>query len=302
MFAPGSIGNIGPGFDLLGMAVAGIGDTVIARRVSRTKVTIASISGAAQTLPTDPEKNTAGIAAKAVLRARSSREGVELSLTKGVPGSGLGSSAASAVAAAVAVNLLLGGELSLYQLAPLAAEAEEATSGGYFLDNVGASLLGGVVLTNPFTREVLSLGTIPGVTLIVAIPDFRLSTRDSRGVVPRDVAMRDFVWNMAAACGIVAAVAKRDAALFGRSVADRVVEPARAGLIKGFAKVKEAAIASGALGCSIAGAGASLFAVTDRRGAAKRIGEAMRRAFAAEGVSAEIRIAGIEKRGARRVR
>jgi len=301
VFAPASIGNVGPGFDLLGMAIAGIGDTVVATRCRESGVLITRVSGSTN-LPLDPNKNTAGIAAQSVLQHIGQCDGVSLRLHKGVPGSGLGSSAASAVAASYAVNLLFGRKLSKQELVPIAAVAELEVSGGFFLDNIGASMIGGVTWNNPFTQEVVSLGKVPGVVIVIAVPDFSLLTRESRKVLPAAIPMQDFVWNMAYASMITWAAAKNNPERFGRAIQDRVAEPARAPLITGFEDVKEGALAAGAYGCSISGAGASLFAITDEISKGKKIGQAMKKGFAKHHVGTKILVTRIDPQGVRQIK
>jgi homoserine kinase len=299
VFAPGSVGNIGPGFDVLGMALAGMGDTVSAARRAEPGVSITEITGDRGRLSYKADENTAGIAAQAVLEHLNVREGVILSLHKDIPGTGLGSSAASAVAGAYAVNLLFGEKLSKAELVPLAAVAESKVSGGFFLDNVGPSMMGGVTWNNPFTKEVVPLGQIAKAIIVVATPDFPLLTKDSRRILPDRIPMESFVSNMAYAAMIAWAVAKKDVERFGKSIQDRVAEPSRAPLIKGFEDVKKGALTAGALGCSISGAGASVFAVADDRKKAEKIGRAMARAFEGHEVMAQVRITKMDSQGAR---
>ncbi len=297
VFAPATIGNIGPGFDLLGMAITGMGDRVVATRRDQPGVAITEITGAALSLR--PQENTAGIAAQTVLSHLNVKGGVELCLHKGVPGTGLGSSAASAVAAAYATNLLFGKKLTREELIPLAAVAEAAVSGGFFLDNIGPSMMGGVTWNNPFTKEVVRLGVMEKAIVVVAIPDFSLLTRESRKRLPVSITMEQFVSNMAYASIMAWAVAKKDLVRFGQSIQDKVAEPARAPFLKGFDDVKKEALVAGALGVSIAGAGASVFAITDRPEKARTIGVAMARGFKRNEVVAKIQIATIDGKGVR---
>jgi homoserine kinase len=299
VFAPASTGNIGPGFDVLGMALAGLGDTVHAQRIPERKVVIREIRGDNGTLPTNARKNTAGIAAAKVLKLLNADAGVELVLEKNVPGNGLGSSAASAVAGGFAVHALFGSPLSKADLLLPCAAAEASVSGGYFLDNAAASLFGGVNVTNPETREVISLGGLTGAIIVLATPRYQLLTARSRKVVPKRVPLAAMIANCARACAIVAAVSKQDATLFGRSIVDVVVEPARARLIPGFAAVKRAALKAGALGCSISGAGSSVFAVTTDRETGRKIGDAMQKAFVRTKLESVITVTTIDPDGAR---
>ncbi len=298
VFAPASVGNIGPGFDVLGMALSGMGDTVTATRLPDRGVVIAKITGD-KTLSYEADKNTAGIVANVVLTHCQAPFGVSLVLHKGVPGSGLGSSAASAVAAAYAVSRLFSKRLSKQELIPLAATAEEAVSGGYFLDNIAASMMGGIVWNHPETKEVIRLGHLESAVIVLAIPSFRLLTKEARKVLPQEVPLPYFVANMASASMMAWSVARKDLKRFGQSIHDRVVEPARAPLIQGFYAVQEAAYAAGALGCSISGAGATVFAVAQSKERGFAIGHAMQKAFGKNNVTSVIRMTGIDPYGVR---
>jgi homoserine kinase len=299
VFAPASVGNVGPGFDVLGMAITGLGDTVEAAWARTPGVHIEEIMGDGGALPRDPDLNTAGIAAREALALAGERRGVALRILKGIPGTGLGSSAASAVAGAFAVATLLGGRPPKAALLPACVAGERHVSGGVFLDNLGASLFGGVVVCHTGLLTAWSVGGLPGLQVVVATPDVQVLTRDSRAALAATVPMAGFVHNMAAVAAMVAAAARGDAAAFGRAIDDRVVEPQRAGLIPGFVAVKAAALARGALGCSISGAGASVFAVTDRDDLAAPIGEAMQKAFVEAGVAARVTLARVDAEGAR---
>lgn len=299
VFAPASIGNIGPGFDVLGMALSGIGDEIVASRIPGRRVEIREIVGDGGELPKEAERNTAGIAAQAILDRLNAQEGVEISLKKGIPGTGLGSSAASAVAATFAVNILFGEKFTKEELIPFAAHAESSVSGGYFLDNVASSMIGGITWSNPFTQSVLPLGHFPDAVVVIATPNVPLLTKESRKVLPPEVPMEIFISNMAQASVMCWAVAKKKLDFFGKSIIDRMAEPIRGPLITGFSDVKSAALAAGALGVSISGAGASVFAVTGDLEMGKQIGLAMAKAFSNHGVSANSIVTRIDRRGAR---
>lgn len=280
VFSPATIGNIGPGFDVLGLAISGLGDTMEAR-LNSGKVTISEITGDAGTLPLDAAKNTAGIAALEVLKAAHSSAGVEIKIHKGIPaGSGLGSSAASACAAAFAVNHLLGNPLSKEKLVMPATIADSRVSGGFFADNTAPCLLGGATLTRCYEPlDIVRLGAISKLVLAVATPKYTLLTKDSRAVLPKTVPLENFVSNMANSCLIAAAFAKDDYDLFSRCINDKIIEPARAKLIPGFYDVKKAALDAGADGCTISGAGPTVFAITNDKKKGEAIGKAMSQAF-----------------------
>ena len=301
VFAPASVGNIGPGFDTLGMAVRKIGDTIRAARNAKRGVRILEISGDGGRLPLAAGKNTAGIAARKVLRRLGIREGIDLRIQKNIPGNGLGSSAASAVAGAFAANALFGKRLGLDDLLEIATQAESFVSGGTFMDNIGASLYGGIILARPAEKKVVPVGVLKGLTVILATPDFPLMTKKARKILPSKVEMGRWIQNMSNSCAMVLGVCRNDPLLFGRAIADEVIEPVRARLIPGFYDVNRAALSKGALGCSISGAGSTLFAVTDRPELSATIGQAMERAFRRKGFRSVVTISDIDGQGAREI-
>jgi aspartate kinase len=304
-FAPGSCSNLGAGFDLLGLALAGCGDTVTARRVPRPGVRLAGIRGDGGGLTLDAAANSAGVAAAAVLRAAGldPREiGVELELEKGTPiASGLGSSAASAAAAAAAVNALLGAPLAPLELVGVCLEAETAVSGRH-ADNAAAAVLGGLVLVRSLEPlEVVRLPVPRGLWIALATPDFPLPTRQSRAALPACVSLAERVAAAADVGAFVAACHAGDLGLLARAVRDDEVARARTALIPGGDAALGAARRSGALAASVAGAGPSLFAFAHSAAAARRAGDAMAAAFAAAGLRAAVRVSPGDCPGARAV-
>ena len=301
VFSPATIGNIGPGFDVLGLAVKGPGDVVEARK-TKEGVVISSIESKYE-LSKDPEKNTAGIAASEVLKLLGVRGGVELKIKKGLPsGSGLGSSAASATAAAFATNHLYGSVLSKEELILPSTKAEERVSGGFFADNTAPALLGGATLTRSCSPlDVTRIGSIRELKIVLVTPDTIVLTKDARSILPEKIPMRDFVFNMGNSCLITAAFAKDDYRLFARSLNDAVIEPVRAKLIPAFYKVKESAIKAGADGMAISGSGPTVFSVTNDARKAKRIEDAMVKAFRYGGVVATSIVTEVDPVGTRLV-
>ncbi len=300
VFAPATIGNIGPGFDVLGLAVSGWGDIIEARKID-SGVLISEIESE-HDLPTDPDKNTAGIAAREVLRVLGEDGGVEMKIRKGLPsGSGLGSSAASAAAAAFAVNYLYGEKLSKEDLILPATKAEEYVSGGFFADNTAPCLLGGATLTrSKLPLDVTKIGHIDKLHIILVTPDIVILTREAREILPKTVPMEGFVNNMANSCLISAAFAKNDYDLFARSLNDIVIEPVRAQLIPGFEEAKENALRAGADGVAISGSGPTLFAITSR--SHKRsylIEDALVRSFKKNGIKCTSLITEVDTEGTR---
>jgi homoserine kinase len=300
VFAPATIGNIGPGFDVLGLAVSGWGDVIEARK-TESGVLISEIESEHE-LPSDPDKITAGIAAREVLRVLRESGGVEMKIRKGLPsGSGLGSSAASAAAAAFAVNYLYGEKLTKEDLILPATKAEEFVSGGFFADNTAPCLLGGATLTrSKLPLDVTKIGHIDNLHIILATPDIEILTREAREILPKTVPMEGFVNNMANSCLISAAFAKNDYDLFARSLNDTVIEPVRAQLIPGFDEAKANALKAGADGVTISGSGPTLFAITSQsRNRSYLIEDALVRSFKKNGIDCKSLITEVDMEGTR---
>jgi homoserine kinase len=298
-FAPGTVANLGPGLDVLGLALEGDGDAVTVERDRTGEIRIRS-SGHPD-ISADPRRNTAGIAAARV-RKRAGAESVGLSLTveKGLPLSGgQGGSAASAAAAAVAVNELLGSPLRRTDLLEPCLEAEEAVAGRH-ADNVAAALLGGVVLVDSLEPLAVTALSFPEDLLVVlAVPSQELRTEDARALLPASIDRAVAVSQAARVGALVAALASRDWALLQRAVDDRIAEPVRAPHLPGFSDAKAAALRAGALGCSISGSGPAAFAFAAEKESAGRIAEAMVAAYRSRGVEARARVCRIDKVGAR---
>lgn len=301
VFSPATIGNIGPGFDVLGMAVRGLGDTVYACR-RRSGLRIAEIRSPSP-LSRDARKNTATLAAAHVLRLLGIRGGIEMRIHKGLPaGSGLGSSAASAAAGAFAANWLYGPSLSPDQLILAATRAEAEVSGGYFADNTAPAILGGATLTRCCEPlDVTRIGVIRRLRLVLVTPATSILTREARKILPKQVPLTAFVFNMANAALITAAFAKNDYSLFARSLQDVIIEPVRSRLIPGYDRVKESALKAGADGMAISGSGPTVFAITDDPHKARAIERQMVASFRAQGLSAQSWITTVDPAGTRLV-
>ncbi len=301
VFAPATLANVGPGFDVLGMAIQGLGDIVTAERRSTSGVVIERITGDHGRLPRDACHNTAGIAAQAVLRlAGRENVGVALTIHKGLPlGSGLGSSAASAAAAAWATNVLLGEPLTRQDVLHACLEAEAAVS-GWHADNVGPALFGGVFIVRTYEPLDFVTLTIPANLVIVLVtPQHELPTAEARAVVPQTISLAQHIANSGHLAALIAGLCRGDAALVGRAIDDVIIEPARAHLIPGFGAVKAAALEAGAFGCSISGAGPTLFALTDDLRQGANIAAAMQAAFEEHGIRSRAIVTGGSNEGAR---
>lgn len=302
--APGGIGNLGPGLDVIGCAVAGARDEVTAEWTDTSGVTLQNPGH--PDLPADPARHTSALAATAVLDAARHKgvqlpaRGLALSVRKGLPlSAGQGGSAASAVAGAVATSKLLGDPLDATTLLACCLIAEEAVSGRH-LDNIAASFYGGIVLVRSLDPiEVVRLPVPAGMRIILAQPSQRLSTADARRVLPATISRATAIHQMAQVGAIVAACYEGDLGLLGRAIDDRVSEPARAPLLPGFAAAKRGAMEAGAFGASISGAGPTAFALVGvDPEVAVRVSDAMRAAYEASGVHCTVRVSEIDRDGA----
>lgn len=298
-FAPASIGNVAVGFDVLGQSLEGPGDLATVRREPEPGVRILEVRGVVTDLPRAASQNTAGRALEALVARVAPGLGLSVRLDKGIPlGSGMGGSAASAVAALVAANALLPAPLPDDALYELAMEGEAAASGGRHGDNVAPSLYGGLVIA-PSRGAPVPLPVPEAWHCAVVHPHFVLETRRARAALEGSYALHDFVAQSERLALFVAGCFRGDATLVRRALEDVLVEPRRAPLIPGFARVKAAALAQGALGSSISGAGPSVFAWFEQRAQAERGGEAMRAAFREAGLEADLlvsRLAGPKAR------
>lgn len=275
-FAPATVSNVACGFDVLGFALHAPGDEVTAR-LGPAGVRIDDIVGDHGRLPRDAAKNTAGVAAQALLNLVGETRGVTLTITKGLPlSSGLGGSAASAVAAVVAVDGLLKAQLPLETLMACAFEGERIGAGSAHGDNIGPAVYGGFVLVrvaNP--PDVIRLPVPDGLTAVVVHPDLEIETARARALLGTSVPLGDAIQQWANLGAFVDALHRSDFDQLSRSLVDTIAEPRRAPLVPGLAQIKRAAADAGALGCSLSGSGPSLFALCRDAGSAQAVAAAM---------------------------
>jgi homoserine kinase len=285
-FSPASVGNVGVGFDILGHTLVGPGDKVTVRRVAEPDVRINAIRGSMALLPIEAARNTASAALIAMRKALALPFGFEIEIDKGIPfGSGMGGSAASAVAALVAANALLDTPLPRAALYPFALEGEAVASGGLHGDNVGPMLLGGLVLA---TADRLVPIPVPAALHCALVhPHAVVETREARAALAGTYELHDFVAQSANLALVLAGCHRNDVELIRAGLRDVLVEPRRASLIAGFATVKQAALDAGALGASISGAGPSVFAWCADKATADIAATRMRVAFAKAGVDSD---------------
>ena len=299
--APATVANVSCGFDVFGFAVEQPGDEVEMELTTEPGVVIKKIIGDHGRLPMDANKNTAGVAVLEFLKSIDSKYGVEITLKKNLPlGSGMGSSAASSVAALVAANYLLGEPYLKKELLPFAMEAERVACGSAHADNVAPSLLGGFVLIRGYKPlDVVSIPTPENLFCTLIHPNMELKTEDSRQVLKSSVSMKDAVTQWGNIAGLVAGLMKPDYGLIGRSLQDVIAEPVRSMLIPGFDEIKQSAIEAGALGCGISGSGPTIFALSMERELANRVGKVVRDVFEKFTLKSEVYVSKINEKGAR---
>jgi homoserine kinase len=299
VYAPGSASNLGPGFDCFGIAFTGRGDRVTATSDRAPGVHIASVSD--PRIPVDPHRNTAAIAASSVLRRAGAPAGfgLRLDVEKGLPLSGgMGGSAASAVAGAVAADSLLGSNLSREDLLGAALDAEEAVAGRH-ADNVAPSLFGGAVLV--LSLEPLLLAQVrvhAGLALVLVSPDYQVETAAARAVLPAVLARADAVRQSARLAALVLGLERADPELLRGSMEDLIAEPARRHLYPGFVEARASGLQAGAYGVVVSGAGPTVVAITSVD-TAQRVAAALEAAYRAQGIDARAHCAETDEGGAR---
>lgn len=299
VYASATVANVGCAFDVLGFAISEPGDELILRKNELNQLRIVEISGDEGRLSFNPAENTAAVSIQAFLQSIENGQGFDISLHKKMPlGSGLGSSAASSVAGVFAANLLLGEPANTQALLPFAMEGERIACGSAHADNVGPCLLGGFVLISSY--EPLQITNIPfptGLQAVVVHPKIEVKTRDAREVLRQKITLKAAAEQWGRVAGLISGLYSGDYDLIGKSLEDKIVEPARAVLIPGFYRVKQAAFDSGALGCSISGSGPSVFALAGPSTNPYQMGEAMKQAFADLGIEATAYVSGIKRGG-----
>lgn len=297
VYAPGSVSNLGPGFDCLGIAFTGRGDLVTAHPVEARGVRVTAVSD--PRIPTDAARNTAAIAAAAVLARAGMDAGLELTIEKGLPlAAGMGGSAASAVAGAVAADAVVGAHLGRMELMAAALDAEAVVSGRH-PDNVAPSLLGGAVLVVGLEPlQVTPLRMHPDFVLALVTPAYAVETARARAVLPAQVPRAEAVGQAARLAALVAALERGDGDLLRRAMVDGIAEPARAPLYPGYAEARAAGLEAGALGVAVSGAGPTVVALV-RPAESDRVCAALVAAYERRGIAASAQVAEIDARGAR---
>ena len=264
VFAPATVANVAVGYDILGFAIEGPGDEIIARYGSTPGLCITKIHGTTKKLPRDPEVNTAGYGALQLLSDLGKENlPIELEIYKKMPiGSGMGSSAASAAAGVMAVNELIGRPLSKAELVPYAVQGESAADGAIHGDNVIPSLLGGIVLIRDnASYDYIKLPVPRGLTVFIIYPEIEILTKDARAVLSDQVSLANMIKQTGNIASFVASLYTSNLDLMKSSLVDHVIEPQRAQLIPHFYEMKKLAMDHGAMNYTISGAGPSMFGI-----------------------------------------
>ena len=298
--APATVANVSCGFDIFGFAVEAPADEVIVTLTDSPGVVIKQITGDEGRLPLD-SRNTSSVAVQAFLKEIGSEQGVEIVLHKKLPlGSGMGSSAASSVAALVAINHLFDNRFTREQLLPFAMEAERIACGSAHADNVAPSLLGGFVLIRSYAPlDVTKIPTPPGLYCTLVHPHIELKTEDSRRVLKSSIQMKDAITQWGNIAGLVVGLMKPDYSLITRSLQDVIAEPVRSVLIPGFDSIKATSLQHGALGSGISGSGPTIFSLSTDEKTAEKVGEELQRQFVNMKLKSDVFVSRINQTGAR---
>lgn len=284
--APTSTANLGPGFDVFGLAIDAFYDEIT---LSKTKSGISIVTE--DNLPKNPNNNTSGLVIKNMKKKFKIKDGIKINIKKGIPaGFGMGSSAASAAAAAVAFDKLFNLKLDEDELVEFAGSGEKASAGTIHYDNVAASVLGGFVIVKTNPLSIIKVDPPSNLRMCVAVPRLdvpKKKTKVSRGVIPKKVKLSDSILNLSNASAIVAGFTTKDTSLIGKSIVDVIVEPARKHMIPGFDQVKKNALKAGAIGVTISGAGPSVIAFASNKSDMKKISKAMSRGFSSAKIESE---------------
>jgi homoserine kinase len=297
IFTPATVANISCGFDILGLCLDTVGDEMVVREVPEKGIKITKITG--QKLPLETHENVAGVAGLALLEKVDASVGYEIEIHKKIkPGSGIGSSAASAAGAVFAINELLGKPFSKQELIYFAMQGEKLASGSEHADNVSPVILGGFTLVRSYQPlDVLKINTPNDLYVTIIHPQIEVKTADARAVLKNQVSLKKMVTQMGNFGGLISGLFTNDYDLIGRSLHDEIIEPNRLVLIPEFNKVKKGVIHAGALGAGISGSGPSIFALSKGERTANFVGETMAKIYNNTDIDYDIHISKINQQG-----
>ena len=301
VFAPATVANVTCGFDILGFAVDQPGDEITIKKSDSGRVKILKITGDDGALPLDPDKNTCSVVIKMFLKDIDSDQGIDIYLDKKMPlGSGLGSSAASSVAAIFAINELMGKPKKLEDLLPYAMEGERVACGAAHADNVAPGLYGGFVLIRSYDPlDVIRLKTPDKLYATLVHPHIEVKTKDAREILRKQIYFKDSVKQSGNVAGLITGLLTSDYDLISRSMHDYIVEPIRSILIPGYSEVKDAVMEMGALGAGISGSGPSIFALSKDQEIAEKIGIEMKNLYTGFNIESETYVSKVNQFGPR---
>lgn len=305
VFAPASVSNVGPGFDMMGFALDAPGDEIKLTLNSKNEIRITKITGDNGKLPYEIDKNTTSVAILSLLNKSNLIIGLDIEIHKKMGiGSGLGSSAASAVGGVYALNKLLNLKLSNHELLEHAIAGEFIASGSVHADNVAPALFGGFVLIRSYkpSIDILQIKYPKNLFCSIIYPDLEIKTSEARKILPKKISVQSAVAQAGNASGLVAGLLTNDFDLIGRSIEDHIAEPKRAALIPCYNEIREAALSSGALNCNITGSGPSIFAFSTSKQKVISISAAMKKAAKLYGLKSEVYISKINSKGPRIIR
>ena len=302
IFCPATIANVSCGFDVLGLALDAVGDTMIVRKSAEKGIRITKIIG--QELPLETKKNVAGVAGLAFLEKSGFDEGgFEIEIDKRIkPGSGIGSSAASSAGAVWGMNELLGRPFSKLELVQFAMQGEQLASSVAHADNVAPALFGGFTLVRSYDPlDIVPIPTPDELFATVIHPQIEIKTSDSRKILKTNISLEKGIQQWGNVGGLIAGLFQSDYDLIGRSLEDHIIEPIRSILIPGFDQIKSGAIDSGALGCGISGSGPSIFALSKGEDVAKIVAQSMNKIYNDVGIPFDIHISKINTQGVKKI-
>ena len=299
VFAPASVANVSCGFDILGFALNSPGDEIILKKNKSGKVRIIEITGDDGKLPFEADRNSASAVIQNILEHFKLNLGIDITLHKKMPlGSGLGSSAASSVAAAYAINILLDGPLDAFEVLKFATYGEKVACGSDHADNVAPALFGGFVLIRSYDPlDVIKLPAPEELFASVIHPQIEIKTKDARDILKKQIQLKNAIKQWGNVGGLISGLYTSDYDLIGRSMEDHIIEPIRSILIPGYDAVKAAALDSGVLGCGISGSGPSVFALSKGIHVAEVAGQKMNKEFKKIGIESDIYVSKVNNKG-----
>lgn len=299
IFTPATIANVSCGFDVLGLALESVGDEMIIRKIVEPTIKISKITG--QELPLETKNNVAGVAGLALLEMSGCTHGFEIEIHKNIkPGSGIGSSAASAAGTVWGINQLLGNVFTPLELVTFAMEGERLASKVAHADNVAPAIYGGFTLVRSYEPlDIVSIPTPQALYATVIHPQIEIKTSDSRKILKTNISLQQGIRQWGNLGGLVAGLFAQDYNLIGRSLEDHIVEPIRSILIPEFEELKTRILEAGALGSGISGSGPSVFALSKGEATAKKVALAMETVYEKTGIDFDVHISKIGQGGVR---